>query len=1143
MRRAARVLLIALALTCVSAPAQADEYSRRVAQAVIQAADSDSKSEDRLAELIHHDATDLFLVVHHIEALGESHVVARVLQLAPAPLREPLQAYVARLKGTPCPDLAEIERALASAATPEDRLAALETLPDSDDALTTDLLRRRAHILLRLDRRERAADDFLEAAERARRIAWWRCVDETLPHAIPLLEESGDHDRVLLALERHADSFRARGDALGEAGHLMSVSNHATRMGHSERSVAAAERADALIAGRELPEGSERLPADVANVLGVAHFYAGNDDEAVAAWKRARVAFTRLGDEHMAAGMTMNMANVLGRAGRRDEATVAFREAIRRGRELEQWGMVGAALANLSNVHQEQGELLEAIACSEEALALLTELGDETGRLHPLSSIASYKRRLGDLDASRRLLEEVLGESRRLGFRRMEASSLRELGNLERVAGANARSLRHHEASMAIVRDIAEPSDLIAALHSVGVARHALGDHEGALVALAEAERIAEGVGDIRSRRAALSLRARLVQDPEEVLACADEIGRLSDGRDALFQSMRASALYRLGRHDEAHKAFVGAIEKAREIGSPLYEARALMGSASCLVELDRRDEAIEQLERARTLANDVGAFVVMDNAIHALARLHFADADHARVVELTRESLALQPILVGELSEELGASARAKPADSHARGVFSAARIGDAAAALFLLESSRATGLVESLGGRDVLRGARVPEELAEAELAARGRLRQAREQLVDAKRRRKLKRIRAAKAELETAQNALLEAVDRIQREARGSAGLLYPDPVTVEQLQKVLRPGEAYVAYSALDEAGVALVVTPETLRAIPVALPEDARGTPAQVHAAASNGDELADDAALLRRHLVEPLKLPASVTTVLLSPSAELAYVPPALLFPDRTVACIASGTTLELLRATDTARDEDRPTRILGLGDPAYATGGPTRLPGTRVEVEAIADIRLLGPDATEPKLRDALAIEPRWRSIHLACHGVADAERPLLSSLLVTPPSTAAATADDTADPPITPLDPGDDGILTVHELLRLDLSADLVALSACETAQGRIYRGEGVLGFPRAVLLAGSPRALVSLWKVDDAATSALMIRFYELWNGAAADNADNASATPKRMGAARALRQAQAHVRAQEEWSHPRFWAAWVLWGLAE
>ena len=77
-------------------------------------------------------------------------------------------------------------------------------------------------------------------------------------------------------------------------------------------------------------------------------------------------------------------------------------------------------------------------------------------------------------------------------------------------------------------------------------------------------------------------------------------------------------------------------------------------------------------------------------------------------------------------------------------------------------------------------------------------------------------------------------------------------------------------------------------------------------------------------------------------------------------------------------------------------------------------------------------------------------------------------------------------------------------------------------------MLGLTRALMYAGSPRILCSLWQVDDQATKALMVRFYELWNPKEGEG----------KPAAAALRQAQEFVRSQEKWNHPFYWAAWVL-----
>ena len=172
--------------------------------------------------------------------------------------------------------------------------------------------------------------------------------------------------------------------------------------------------------------------------------------------------------------------------------------------------------------------------------------------------------------------------------------------------------------------------------------------------------------------------------------------------------------------------------------------------------------------------------------------------------------------------------------------------------------------------------------------------------------------------------------------------------------------------------------------------------------------------------------------------------------------------------------------------------------------------------VRLLGARATEAGLREAVRDpkHPRWRSIHLACHGIANATQPSLSALAVTPAGE-------------------DDGFLTALEVLEMRMSADLAVLSACESGRGKLVRGEGLVGLARAFMI-GAPRVIVSLWKVDDQATLALMKKFYELWNP------KDSSA---KMGTAAALKKAQEYVRSQEGWKHPQFWAPWLLWGLPD
>ena len=110
--------------------------------------------------------------------------------------------------------------------------------------------------------------------------------------------------------------------------------------------------------------------------------------------------------------------------------------------------------------------------------------------------------------------------------------------------------------------------------------------------------------------------------------------------------------------------------------------------------------------------------------------------------------------------------------------------------------------------------------------------------------------------------------------------------------------------------------------------------------------------------------------------------------------------------------------------------------------------------------------------------------------------------------------------------GSLFSGDIYGLDLSADLVVLSACETGLGKISKGEGIIGLTRALIYAGSNNLVVSLWRVNDASTSVLMKDFYSMMLN------DN--------GYAEALRAAKLQMIATEEYSSPYYWATFVLIG---
>ena len=187
------------------------------------------------------------------------------------------------------------------------------------------------------------------------------------------------------------------------------------------------------------------------------------------------------------------------------------------------------------------------------------------------------------------------------------------------------------------------------------------------------------------------------------------------------------------------------------------------------------------------------------------------------------------------------------------------------------------------------------------------------------------------------------------------------------------------------------------------------------------------------------------------------------------------------------------------------------------RLPFSREEGEAIFAI---AADAVGLKALDFQANRTtatgselsQYRIVHFATHGLLNSEHPELSGLVL-------SLVDKAGQP--------QDGFLRLHEIYNLRLPAELVVLSACQTALGRDIRGEGLVGLTRGFMYAGAQRVVASLWQVDDLATAELMRKFYK-------------KMLQDKLRPAAALRAAQIEMLQTKRRQSPYFWAAFVLQG---
>jgi CHAT domain-containing protein/predicted negative regulator of RcsB-dependent stress response len=188
-----------------------------------------------------------------------------------------------------------------------------------------------------------------------------------------------------------------------------------------------------------------------------------------------------------------------------------------------------------------------------------------------------------------------------------------------------------------------------------------------------------------------------------------------------------------------------------------------------------------------------------------------------------------------------------------------------------------------------------------------------------------------------------------------------------------------------------------------------------------------------------------------------------------------------------------------------------------TRLPFTLQEGKAIMEITPEGEGrlVTSFAASRALAIEgglSDYRIVHFATHGVINCQHPELSGIVLSMLNERGER---------------ENGFLQLHDIYALDLSADLVVLSACSTGLGKDIRGEGLVGLTQGFLHVGARSVVASLWRVDDRATAELMRHFYQ-------------GMFKERLPPAAALRYAKKALWQEKRWRSPHYWAAFVLQG---
>lgn len=807
---------------------------------------------------------------------------------------------------------------------------------------------------------------------------------------------------------------------------------------------------------------------------------------AVEQWEEAVRQARELGVEEELGSLHDDLGLAYQHLGEDDRAEAAFEVALAGARRLGDLREETVALHNLALLAQESGALWQALHLDEQALTAWRTLGDAGGEATTLHNIGRLYASLGRLPEARDALARALRLRRAADDSAGEARTVRELGWVRCLEEDFAGCRRDLVRSLALLRELGDRFSEATTLDRLGSAWRDGGEPARAVAEYERAIAIYETLGDAEDAAITLSNLGEaltLAGDPAAGLARLDlAIPRLDAAGDpstaGYAHFRRARALRALGRLDAARVSI---------------------------------HAALERLDSFRTRA----AGDSLRTSVVASAHEH-----HEFAVDLLMELAARQPSAGHDL------------------------------AVLALVERARARVLL------DLVYQAR--GGAAMASLARGGELRR-----VDERIRRLQQRQdggdEAALRRLLVARDLLLTDLRLADREP-DAAPVLSPEAIQRQVLDRdtlllvyALGVRRSFVWAVTADEVTSAVLppraeITTAVERHHRLVARPSLRGTAIQARLVAAEVSEL----------LLGPVADRLGDRRLAIAADGVLARVPFAAL-PDprgggaplverHEVVTMPSASVLDAVRRRAAGRAA-APRLLAVVADPAFdraaavapaalaggAGGGwpagqaltrATRslgladlraLPFTRREAAAI--VALVPPGQALQAMGAAASRElavsgdlSSYRIVHFATHAFLHPEHPELSGVVL-------SLYDRQGRP--------QDGFLRSYEIADLDLSADLVVLSACRTGVGKEIRGEGLVGLTHSFFQAGATRVLASLWDVDDAATARLMAGFYrELLV---------AGRTP-----AAALRAAQRAMRAEEGWEDPAHWAGFVLAG---
>ncbi|MBI4909065.1 MAG: CHAT domain-containing protein [Acidobacteria bacterium] len=858
----------------------------------------------------------------------------------------------------------------------------------------------------------------------------------------------------------------------------------------------------------------------------------------------------RLGDKSVMAGALAVLAELVRQHGDYDQSRAYNLWALELFQAVGNTRRVAYQLHNVGFTYLAQGDFPKALDYLEKSASALKAAGNEWARATVLLSIAGIHEDLGDYARNRELLRESLRIHESLENKQGIASVEDAFGRMYAEQGDFVAARQAYEKALTLRMSIGEKGGVASTLINMGEMFQAEGNSEKAAEHFRRSLEIDAKVKNSNRQAEALAHLGQIYEQqgkPNLAVQSLKESLRL--GRESGFKRLTASALDHLAAFHLRRNQLASAEECLKESLSLREQMANRAGMAKTLTLMAvlayaRKDFAgsVTVAQRAAKLASDLGQPEAQWRALTAAGRAQVALGKPQEAAQSFDAAIAL----IEGARVQAGDSRREQSLYFAERLTPYQERIALAVAgkrgeeALQYAERSKARVLLDAIQAdrepvtKRMTEGERSKEQELRNALTALNRqvlLASQEERPVLAKVSALKQRRDVARAQYERFQSSLYVAHPEL-REKRGAGSVLtdfrspglLPTPSAV-LLEFIVTPERTYLF--VVRRGGV-------SVHEIRVTRRELARAITQFRTRLASRDLEAGDSARRLYDLLLAPARASLrGASEVVVAPDGVLWELPFQALKPAANRYLIEESAvsyvpSLTVLAETLRVRPEGGAASVLAFGNPAVGKESVGKrkfvLMDERLEPLPEAEKQVLALPAiyggSAKVFTGRAALEERWKAeasrydiLHLATHGIVNPRNPLYSTVVLSAGEAGSK----------------EDGLLEAWEIMELELKARLAVLSACETARGQVTEGEGVIGLMWAFFVAGTPATLVSQWKVESASSTALMVGFHQRWRAGA-----------NGVSKSQALREASLRLLKSSEYSHPFYWAGYILAG---